>query len=253
MGGQVRPATSGLDEIIQRIERVLSPFKAAEQRAAELLATAPRARLFVGVCGVTLEAASFAVVDEFITLRSVSNPPSAIHIAQVADLTDADYLAVSRYSSSVTSEIAVGHLDIEKAHQLDLLLHLAWHTAAMLKLRGHDGLICPVASTVSWDVVPAIKDRSVRFYLLDDSPRLIVPTAVRSRISNVDMEWTKTHWDSALDLRNVSVSRRFGLAFSIAYYWNHTFDLRIALSNLWCGLEALFGERHDRPVVVNLA
>lgn len=53
-------------------------------------------------------------------------------------------------------------------------------------------------------------------------------------------------------LRNKDISRRFGLAFDLLYSWNHTDNLRIALANIWCGLEALFGRQDDKPVTKKL-
>jgi hypothetical protein len=127
------------------------------------------------------------------------------------------------------------------------LLDVAWHTAAMMKLRGHTTLCCPSYATRSWDVLCAISDNSVAFGILDDVPRQIRGNRA-AKISAGDLEWVRQYWSSALDLRRVDVSRRFGLAFSLAYTWNHTTDFRIGLFNLWGGLEALFADKGDRPV-----
>lgn len=45
---------------------------------------------------------------------------------------------------------------------------------------------------------------------------------------------------------------RFGLAFNVAYTWNHTNDPRLAVASIWSGLEALFGIQTDRPVTQRL-
>jgi hypothetical protein len=55
-----------------------------------------------------------------------------------------------------------------------------------------------------------------------------------------------SHFEIALDLRSAENSRRFGLAFNIMYTWNQTSDPRIAITNVWVGLEALFGKSDDR-------
>ena len=56
-----------------------------------------------------------------------------IHVAHAADLRHTDYLCVGRLSSAVRAEITVGTTGEDEAHPLTL----TWHTAALLKLRGH--------------------------------------------------------------------------------------------------------------------
>jgi hypothetical protein len=39
---------------------------------------------------------------------------------------------------------------------------------------------------------------------------------------------------------------------NVLYSWNQTTNPRIAISNIWCGLEALFGDKSDKPVTRKL-
>jgi hypothetical protein len=90
----------------------------------------------------------------------------------------------------------------------------------------------------------------VDFQLLDDKPARIVlrpPTAVTA----ADASWIDANYMTALELRGPS--RRFGLAFNLAYSWNLTDDYRVGLALLWAGLEALFGDQRDQPVTARLA
>jgi hypothetical protein len=161
-------------------------------------------------------------------------------------------LAIGRYSHSVAAELAVGNRDREGHGEPDFLHNLAWHTAALLRLRGHHLLSCPASSTVSWDTVAAIDNQSVHFRVLDDVPRQVALNVRESTVTAADLTWVRDNWDRALRLRDASSSRRFGLAFNIAYTWNHTQEARIAIGNLWCGLDALFGLQTDRPVTQRL-
>lgn len=229
----------------------LQPLLDAERRAAELEGDVPAAKLFLGVCGIGLGFKQREVFDGLITLRRVTNPPGVVHVARAANLERVDYLGVSRYSFGIAAELAVGNADSSEDDG-HFLLGIAWHTVALIKLRGHVSVFCPAAATSSWDTVASISDNSVTFLLLDDVPRRIGLDHRPSEVSVTDVEWVGKYWDCALDLRGRDVSRRFGLAFNLAYVWNYTSDPRIALTNLWCGLEALFGQRTDRPVTERL-
>ncbi len=48
-----------------------------------------------------------------------------------------------------------------------------------------------------------------------------------------------------MQIRDFKKSRRFSLAFNIAYTWNYQSDFRMSFASLWVGLETLFGERSD--------
>lgn len=232
---------------IPEIEKRIAFFEEAERKAAELSSSVPEAKLYVGVCGVTLGFESFDIVDDLVSIRKVTNQPGVVHICRAANLQHSNYLSVGRYSHLIGAEINVGskdrsHLDEEKA----FLLNISWHTAALIKLRDHNTLFCPVAADESWDTLCLISDNSVDFQLLDDAPRQITFTKPNKVVTIEDVEWVKSNWDNALDLRDKNESLRFGLAFNIMYTWNHTNDIRVALMNIWSGLEALFGDRRDK-------
>lgn len=214
-------------------------FDRAEERAMELAPVVPEASEYVGICGATVGFDSFDIVEGLISVRRVTNPPGVIHVARAADLRRTDYLGVGRYSSAVRAEITVGTTGADEAHPLNL----AWHTAALLKLRGHTLLFCPVSCGSSWDTISAISDNSATFTLLDDVSKQIGSASSKTTVSFEDVEWVRSHHLTAFDLRDAANSRRFGLAFNVSYTWNQTPDTRVALANLWVGLEALFGER----------
>lgn len=243
---------SSLDPL-GRIESLLARFKELENRAKQLQRTAPPAKCFVGLCGVEAGLERFDIVEGFGCLKPVTNAPGIIDVCRAADLKHTDYLGVGRYSAGIRAELAFGNTEYpEKRNRQDFLLGIAWHTAALMKLRGHSALFAPAFSNASWDTISAINDNCVEFHMLDDVPRHIAFCKAPSVVTVDDMEWVVSNFMTAFSLRGVDRSRRFGLAFNIAYTWNQTTDLRVALASLWCGLEALFGIQNDRPVTDKL-
>lgn len=232
------------EERLQGIKERSDWFKRAEERGRELMQSVPQAAVYVGVCNTQLEFDEFRLSNGTGILRKVTNPPGIIAVCRAADLSKTDYLSVSRYSGAVQGELAFG---LDRTGDLEFLLGIVWHTAALMKLRQHQNITCPCYATESWDVITGISDNHVSFGMLDDVPRHI-PQKQTSPVTLADMEWVDRVWDVALDLRAIDKSMRFGLALNVAYTWNQTTDLRIGLANLWCGIEALFGDKQDKPV-----
>ena len=59
---------------------------------------------------------------------------------------------------------------------------LGWHSAALLKLRGHQSLFAPCVSGESWDLLCLREQSDVPMRMLDDTPRLIL-TCPKRRVS----------------------------------------------------------------------
>ncbi|HVP42644.1 MAG TPA: hypothetical protein VMS96_04395 [Terriglobales bacterium] len=232
------------EQRIREIKERMSWFEKAEAKSLALLPTIPATAVYVGLTGCELDVDCFDVLHGIAVIRRVTNAPGIVHVCRAADLKRTDYLSVARYSSAISSELAFG---LDGTDDIRPLLESAWHTAAMIKLRGHTTLCCPSFATRSWDALCAISDNSVTFGILDDVPRQIRGNR-EAKISVGDLEWVRKYWDAALDLRRTDVSRRFGLALNLSYTWNHTSDFRVGLFNLWGGLEALFADKTDRPV-----
>ncbi len=226
------------------------PLFDAEERAKLLISSVPSAHLFIAIENIELSFASFDIVDDLITIRKVTNPPDLLHVAQAAtERTVA--LPVGRYSSYITAEFAIGNPEIREDER-GLMLELAWHTMALLKLRGYINTFCPAAATCSWDVISGQKD-AIEFQVLDDVPRQIRLPITKTAVDLEDIRWVKDYWDNTLTLRDRNCSRRFELAFDIMFHWNHTSDLRAAIALVWAGIESLFGERTDQRISAALA
>jgi hypothetical protein len=245
------PGTIGMDADLKGIQERLQPLLEAEARARELQSRVPNAALFVGVAGITYDRDPFEFLPDFLSIRPVTNPPGIVHVCGAALPQGSDYLAVARYSHAIRAEITCSNRSLASKDLPKFLHDLAWHTAALIKLQGHHTLVCPGSATISWDTVASITDQSVPFVVLDDVPRQIYVDK-SAPVSSAQLDWVREHWDRAIRLRDASESRRFGLAFNIAYTWNHTSDPRLAVANIWSGLDALFGIRTDRPVTQRL-
>lgn len=229
------------EDDIAAIRQRLQPLQQAEERARRYLNSEPAADRFFAVTGVSIEDTT-VTVDSAINIRasSVTAPPGVIHICRAAQLNKLDYLGVARCAQAVRGQLAFTFPDALRANWLE---H-AWHFIALVKLRATSSLRCPAVATRSWNTIPAISDNSVEFNLLDDVSGIHLKTAPIS-ITADDLGWAAAHYSGAYQLRDHSESRRFGLAFHLAYTWNYSRDIRTCLGNLWMGLEALFGDRTD--------
>ena len=220
-----------------------APFEQQEARSRGLRQTVPDALIYVGLCGVTLESSSVNLVPGLITLRKVVNPPDVIHVTCAANTERSDWLGVGRHARNIAAELCV-HDAVDQL-QIQGALDFAFHAVALLKLHGVGLVHCPVASSASFDLICDIADHSVDFRLLDDVGGVLPLSAEGGVVGSKATTWVKKHFATALELRNTASSRRFGLAFNLAYRWNHTRDPRVALTSLWNGLEALFGRQED--------
>ncbi len=246
-----------LNSLRERTEKLLAlakPLELAEARAKTIQQQVPTAGLFVGLNGCSLAEDYYDVIPQLLAIRRLTNPPGVVHVCRASNLRDTDYLGVSRHSGSLSAEVVVGGTETQELNQEAGAAHdLAWHFVALLKLQGFDSLCCPASSSVSWDTVAAVKDQSISFRLLDDITRKIVVDGINTTLSQKKIAWAGAHYEEALRLRDHSHSRRFGLAFNIAYTWNHTSDPRTALANVWSALDAMFGDQNDSGVTRSLA
>lgn len=236
---------------LNRQKALQARFEAVERKARNLKSIVPAAHIYIALCGVRTRFRAKPIFELWATIRRVTNPPGLIHVCCAAKQARHEYLAVGRFAPTVRAELAYGSELLKESNDKPFLLRLAWHAAALLKLRGHPGLICPAVASASWDCIAA-HTGDVDFGMLDDVPRRILLSSAPTTITADDVDWLRKNSDAAMALRNHEHSRRFGLAFSIAYTWNHTDDLRVGLANLWFGLDALFGKRNNRPVTAML-
>jgi hypothetical protein len=238
------------DEQLANIERWAQWGVDVSERSRELAATLKAGSLHVGVVGVQPPSMPLSVFEGLMVIRPVTAPPGVVHLAGKARADDGNYLAVARHTPAVACEIAF-FSPPERSLEMQFQLDLCWHLVALLKLRGHQ-LHCPIAASAPWDLIAGADNGTLDFQLLDDATSQIVLRPPMP-ITAADVTWIEEHYTNAFTLRGVHVSRRFGLAFNLAYSWNLAADYRVGLTLLWAGLEALFGNQNDHPVTANLA
>src|SRR5947207_2801256 len=158
-------------ERLAEFERLQAPLLEREARARELAETVPPAPRYFGLFAVKC-AEEAMDVGGYSLLRPVVNPPGLVHVLRAAKRRHTDYLAVSRYSDAITSELAVGVGGYEPQTEKEAV-GIAWHAVALLKLINPSNALCPAWASVSWDTISAVSDGSVRFRALDDVPRQI--------------------------------------------------------------------------------
>jgi hypothetical protein len=238
------------DEEIERLRQWAQWGVDLSNRSRARAATLKAGTLHVAVMGALAPNVPLVALGGVLGIRSVTDAPGAVHLAGKARDGDGGYLAIARYATGVACEI-VFFDQVEHPMDGEMQHHLCWHLAALLKIRGHQ-LQCPASASLPWDLIAGAENGSVDFRILDDQPTRIV-LRPPMKVTPGDVAWCDQHFMAAMQLRGVKVSRRFGLAFNLAYTWNLSRDYRVALTLLWAGLEALFGDQTDRPVTANLA
>ena len=83
-------------------------FKQAEERARELMASVPKAHIYVGICNTELAFDEFTFTDQIGVIRKVTNPPGVVAVCCAANLKETDYMGVGRYSGAIRGEFAFG-------------------------------------------------------------------------------------------------------------------------------------------------
>jgi len=205
---------------------------------------------YVGIAGIYLEDQEMSILNGDYLIKNVTNSPGMMNLFSACDISDNNTHMAARYASEITCEICVSErvcdgLDVNE------ILNNAWCVAALIKLHSNSNAPCPVSTTVSWDTVAAKQNNELKVYILDDVSKYI-SIGADNIVSSESLALVERDFTNFQRLRLNDVSRRFGLASSIAYTWCHTSDVRIAFSSLWCALDALFGDQNDRPVTKSL-
>jgi hypothetical protein len=239
------PAVTSVN--LQEARRILAAVEDAAASPEEIALLEP-GELHLGLFGVKAPNEPIKFLGGLMSLRGVRAPPGVVHLAGKSRGTPDPWLAVARSSSGISAEL-VFHEPEGEAFDTRGQLHMAWHLAALLRLRSHQ-VHAPVAASVAWDAIARADNGSVEFILLDDVPATI-STRTPTRVSGADIAWIDANFMSALI--DADASRRLGLALRLLYTWNLTRDYRVGLTLIWAGLEALFGDQNDQQVTASLA
>ena len=144
-------------------------------------------------------------------------------------------------------------------------LNRAWLASALIKLKGFNAHLSLACSSYSWNVIAGHQKRTEGIFkeeleekgvesavnsprralpafkggLLDVHTSLLAPENVKTILTKEDADWIKDNYEKFNYLAAKSEGFRFAL--SAAVNWQYSPGPRMAIAQLWSGIEALFG------------
>ena len=144
-------------------------------------------------------------------------------------------------------------------------LNRAWLASALIKLKGFNAHLPLACSSYSWNFIAGHQERTKGVFeeelkekgvesavnsperalppfkgqLLEVHTRLLVPENVKTILTKEDADWINDNYEKFNYLAAKSEGFRFAL--SAAVDWQYASDPRMAVAQLWSGIEALFG------------
>ena len=143
-------------------------------------------------------------------------------------------------------------------------LNRAWLASALLKLKGYNAHLPLACSSYSWDVVAGHQERLRQIYkeakekgiepdnyspkrdlppfkgnLLELHTKFIIPYNTKRNLTEEDASWIRDNYSTFNTL--AAESESFRLALTVAVDWQYSSDPRVAIAQLWSGIEAVFG------------
>ena len=144
-------------------------------------------------------------------------------------------------------------------------LNRAWLASALIKLKGFNAHLPLACSSYSWSLIAGHQERTKGVFeeelrekgvesavysarralptfkgqLLEVHTRLLVPENVKTILTKEDGDWINDNYEKFNYLAAKSEGFRFAL--SAAINWQYASAPRIAIAQLWSGIEALFG------------
>jgi len=155
-------------------------------------------------------------------------------------------------------------------------LSRAWLASALIKLRGFNAHLPLACSSYSWNVIAGHQKRTKGIFEeeLEEkgvesavySPRralpqfiggpcdvhtsLLVPENVKTILTKEDADWINDNYEKFNYL--AGKSERFRFALEAAVVWQYASGPRVAIAQLWSGIEALFGINYELVYRISL-
>jgi hypothetical protein len=144
-------------------------------------------------------------------------------------------------------------------------LSKAWLASALMRLKGFGGHLPLASSAYSWNVVAGHQERTKGIFreeleergvesavnsprralpafkgqLLDVHTSLLRPENVKRVLTKDDADWVSDNYERFNKLAGESEAFNFALASAVE--WQYASSPRMAMAQLWSGIEALFG------------
>ena len=141
----------------------------------------------------------------------------------------------------------------------------AWLASALIKLKGFDAHLPLACSSYSWNVIAGHQKRTKGIFEeeleekgvesavnsprralppfkggpLDVHTRLLVPENVKTILTKEDADWINDNYEKFNYLAGKSEGFKFALEAAVE--WQYASGPRVAIAQLWSGIEALFG------------
>lgn len=144
-------------------------------------------------------------------------------------------------------------------------LNRAWLASALIKLKGFNAHLPLACSAYSWNLIAGHQERTKDIFkeeleekgvesainspkralppfkgqLLEVRTKLLAPENMKTILTREDADWINDNYEKFNYL--AAISEGFRLALSAAVNWQYSSDPRMAIAQLWSGIEALFG------------
>jgi len=144
-------------------------------------------------------------------------------------------------------------------------LNRAWLASGLTKLKGFNAHLPLACSSYPWDFIAGHQERTKDIFemqlkekgveaavnsperalpkfkgqLLEVHTKLLVPKNIKTILNKEDADWIKDNYERFNCLAAKSEGFRFAL--SAAVNWQYASEPRMAIAELWSGIEALFG------------
>lgn len=144
-------------------------------------------------------------------------------------------------------------------------LNRAWLASALIKLKGFNAHLPLACSSYSWNFIAGHQERTKGVFkeeleekgvesainsskrklqpfkgqLLELHTRLLAPENVKTILTKEDADWINDNYEKFNSLASKSEGFRFAL--SSAVNWQYASEPRMAIAQLWSGIEGLFG------------
>lgn len=144
-------------------------------------------------------------------------------------------------------------------------LSKAWLASALIRLKGFSGHLPLASSSYSWNIIAGHQERTKGIFqeeleesgvesavnsprralprfegqLLDVHTSLLSPENVKTMLTKEDADWINDNYEKFNGLSGESEAFSFALAAAVE--WQYASSPRVAIAQLWSGIEALFG------------
>jgi len=210
-----------------------------------------------------------------ISIRRLDDDISVFDLAAAGAAGFREWAMLELFLPGCVCEIEMAQQDmaIEPGYER---LGRAWLASALIKLKGFNAHLPLACSSYSWNVIAGHQKRTKGIFEEEleekgvesavNSPRralppfkggpldvhtsLLVPENVKTILTNEDADWINDNYEKFNYLAGKSEGFRFALEAAVE--WQYASGPRVAIAQLWSGIEALFGINSELAYRISL-